>query len=201
MAVWKRSWPWLIKIASLIPAAVGQLSRCAAIPPPAVPLLIEAATAGDTAPVVRAQAVLGLAKVDDPNACPAASRRWHRCKRLLGNCGSLNKPAIRSSMRRNSTSNTSSCRRPPKNSRGRRRPGPMPRCWGSPRVVPPSRASRCRDRWPTAGPIQTAECRYCRPLLRALPAVPGMGAGRAGRSGSDGGPGRQEDGRRTAIPE
>ncbi len=44
---------------TMLPAAVGQLSRCSTIPAAAIPLLVRAATADDTAPIVRCAGGLG----------------------------------------------------------------------------------------------------------------------------------------------
>lgn len=59
------------KDASLVPAAVGQLSRADKIPTEAVPLLIKAATDEATADIPRANAVIALAKADNAEAVKA----------------------------------------------------------------------------------------------------------------------------------
>jgi putative heme-binding domain-containing protein len=59
------------KDASLVPAAVGQLSRADKIPATALPFLIHAATAEDTADIPRANAVIALSKADGADAVKA----------------------------------------------------------------------------------------------------------------------------------
>jgi putative membrane-bound dehydrogenase-like protein len=59
------------KDASLVPAAVGQLSRADKIPPAAMPFLVQAAMADDTADIPRANAVIALSKADGAEAVKA----------------------------------------------------------------------------------------------------------------------------------
>lgn len=66
---------------SLRPAIAAQLAQAESIPPAAVPMLVETATADATTDAIRAQAVMALAKTDDPSAWRAILRALPQVKK------------------------------------------------------------------------------------------------------------------------